>query len=171
MSPLLAQSGHPSLHRTCPLSGVKQTRRFAEVRFRGRYWGQSGHDLLRRICLLLTQSGHDGCSFARRRSCLSCRRPRPPVVAGKAQPHRVSLAEFIKKAGNGIGRCRIRSFHRAHAASFARSSTASYRSSCAMASSRSLASWASVTPMASACWASRDMATRLSCSVVGKAKA
>src|SRR5262245_58094769 len=23
--PLLAQSGHPPLHRTCPLSGVKQT--------------------------------------------------------------------------------------------------------------------------------------------------
>jgi len=25
MSPLLAQSGHPWLHRTCPLSGVKRT--------------------------------------------------------------------------------------------------------------------------------------------------
>src|SRR5215813_11195858 len=25
MSPLLAQSGHPKLHRTCPLSGVKRT--------------------------------------------------------------------------------------------------------------------------------------------------
>src|SRR4029450_4176738 len=25
MSPLLAQSGHPQLHRTCPLSGVKRT--------------------------------------------------------------------------------------------------------------------------------------------------
>jgi len=30
----------------------------AEVRFSGRYRGQSGHDVLRRICLLLTQSGH-----------------------------------------------------------------------------------------------------------------
>ena len=29
MSPLLAQSGHPPLHRTCPLSGVKQTWPFA----------------------------------------------------------------------------------------------------------------------------------------------
>src|SRR5262245_48159989 len=29
MSPLLAQSGHPWLHRTCPLSGVKQTCCFA----------------------------------------------------------------------------------------------------------------------------------------------
>ena len=38
--PLLAQSGHPSLHRTCPLSGVKQT------------WP------LHCICLLLTQSGN-----------------------------------------------------------------------------------------------------------------
>ena len=31
---------------------------FAEVRFRSRYWGQSGHRFLQRICLLLTQSGH-----------------------------------------------------------------------------------------------------------------
>ena len=31
---------------------------FAGIRFRGRYWGQSGHGLLRRTCLLLTQSGH-----------------------------------------------------------------------------------------------------------------
>jgi hypothetical protein len=30
----------------------------ADVRFRGRYWGQSGHALLHCICLLLTQSGH-----------------------------------------------------------------------------------------------------------------
>src|SRR5262245_30786787 len=29
MSPLLAQSGHPQLHRTCPLSGVKRTCLFA----------------------------------------------------------------------------------------------------------------------------------------------
>ena len=28
------------------------------VRFRGRYWGQSEHDVLHCICLLLTQSGH-----------------------------------------------------------------------------------------------------------------
>jgi hypothetical protein len=28
------------------------------VRFCGCYWGQSGHDLLHCICLLLTQSGH-----------------------------------------------------------------------------------------------------------------
>jgi hypothetical protein len=40
--------------------GIKQTWRFAEVRFRGRYWGQSGHRLLRRICPLVTQSGHLG---------------------------------------------------------------------------------------------------------------
>ena len=31
---------------------------FAGIRFCGRYWGQRGHDLLRRICPLLTQSGH-----------------------------------------------------------------------------------------------------------------
>jgi len=31
----------------------------AEIRFRGRYWGQSGHELVRCICLLMTQSGHD----------------------------------------------------------------------------------------------------------------
>ena len=30
-----------SLHRTCPLLGVKQTWRFADVRFRGRYWGKA----------------------------------------------------------------------------------------------------------------------------------
>jgi hypothetical protein len=36
--PLLAQSGHSFLHRTCPLSGVKQTWPFVEFRFRGRYW-------------------------------------------------------------------------------------------------------------------------------------
>jgi len=27
-------------------------------RFRGRYWGQSGHDFVRCICPLMTQSGH-----------------------------------------------------------------------------------------------------------------
>ena len=43
--PLLAQSRHDGLRRTCPLSAVKQTRPFAGVRFRGRYWGQSGHDV------------------------------------------------------------------------------------------------------------------------------
>jgi hypothetical protein len=32
------QSGHPWLHRTRPLSGVKQTWPFAEFRFRARYW-------------------------------------------------------------------------------------------------------------------------------------
>src|SRR4029078_9718544 len=31
---------------------------FCEVRFRGRYRGGSGHRLLRRICPLVTQSGH-----------------------------------------------------------------------------------------------------------------
>ena len=41
-----------------PLPGVKQTWRFADVCFCGRYWGQSGHGLLRRTCLLMTQSGH-----------------------------------------------------------------------------------------------------------------
>jgi len=35
-----------------------QTWPYAEIRFRGRYWGKSGHGLLQRICLLLTQSGH-----------------------------------------------------------------------------------------------------------------
>jgi len=39
MSPLLTQSGHGEKRNLC------------------RYWGQSGHDLLRCICLLLTQSG------------------------------------------------------------------------------------------------------------------
>ena len=28
------------------------------LRFRGRYWDKSGHELLHRTCLLLTQSGH-----------------------------------------------------------------------------------------------------------------
>jgi hypothetical protein len=31
---------------------------FCEIRFRGRYWGQSGHALLHCICPLMTQSGH-----------------------------------------------------------------------------------------------------------------
>ena len=56
--PLMAQSRHEPLHRTCPLSGVKQTYRFAGIRFRGRYWGQSGHGFLHRKCLLMTQNGH-----------------------------------------------------------------------------------------------------------------
>jgi hypothetical protein len=30
----------------------------ADVRFCGRCWGESGHGVLHRICLLLTQSGH-----------------------------------------------------------------------------------------------------------------
>jgi|RhiMethySRZTD1v2_1073278.scaffolds.fasta_scaffold59149_2 hypothetical protein len=29
-----------------------------DVRFHGRYWGQSGHAFLHCTCLLLTQSGH-----------------------------------------------------------------------------------------------------------------
>jgi len=45
------------VHCTCPLSGLKQTWPFAKFRFRGRYSGQSGHAVLRRTCLLLTQSG------------------------------------------------------------------------------------------------------------------
>jgi hypothetical protein len=32
----------------------------AHVRFRGRYWGQSGHALLRCVSPLVTQSGHAG---------------------------------------------------------------------------------------------------------------
>jgi hypothetical protein len=40
------------------LSGVKRTWPFAGIRFRGRYWGQSGHALLHCICPLMTQSGH-----------------------------------------------------------------------------------------------------------------
>jgi hypothetical protein len=36
--PLLAQSRHELVRRTCPLSGVKQTHPFADVCFRGRYW-------------------------------------------------------------------------------------------------------------------------------------
>ena len=32
---------------------------FWGVRARGRYWGQSGHELLRRTRPLMTQSGHD----------------------------------------------------------------------------------------------------------------
>src|SRR6187399_2325826 len=56
--PLLAQSGHLTLHCTCPLSGVKRTWPVAEVCFGGRYWGQSGYRVLRRKCQLLTQSGH-----------------------------------------------------------------------------------------------------------------
>src|SRR5215813_7471434 len=37
----LPLSRHALVHRTCPLSGVKQTCPFAGVRFRGRYWRQS----------------------------------------------------------------------------------------------------------------------------------
>ena len=32
----------------------------ANVRFRGRYWGQSGHDLVHCTRPLMTQSGHQG---------------------------------------------------------------------------------------------------------------
>jgi hypothetical protein len=38
--------------------GPKQTWATAGVRYRGRYWGQSGHALLHCICPLMTQSGH-----------------------------------------------------------------------------------------------------------------
>jgi hypothetical protein len=46
--------------------GVKRTSPFAGIRFRGRYWGQSGDALLDCICPLMSQSGH-----AQR--CLICR--------------------------------------------------------------------------------------------------
>src|SRR5262245_4543184 len=39
--------------------GVKRTSAFAEIRFRGRYWGQNGHAFLHRICPLMTQSGRN----------------------------------------------------------------------------------------------------------------
>ena len=39
---------------------------FAEFRFRGRYRGLSGHDLLGRICPLMTQSGHPPARYAQR---------------------------------------------------------------------------------------------------------
>jgi hypothetical protein len=60
--PLLAQSRHDGLRRTRPLSGAKRTLPFARIRFRGRYWGQSGHAVLHCICPLLTQSGHLFCA-------------------------------------------------------------------------------------------------------------
>jgi len=44
--PLLALSGHSYLHRICPLSGVKRTRRIAL------------HDFVHCKSPLLTQSGH-----------------------------------------------------------------------------------------------------------------
>jgi hypothetical protein len=58
MGALLAQSRHDSLRRTRPHSGVKRTWAFAGIRFRGRYWGQSGRDVLRCERPLMTQSGH-----------------------------------------------------------------------------------------------------------------
>ena len=42
---------------TCPLSAVKRTWSFSEFRFRGRYWGQTGHGLLQCKCPLMIQSG------------------------------------------------------------------------------------------------------------------
>jgi hypothetical protein len=44
------------MQRTRPLSGVHIP--LWEVRFRGRYRGQSGHGILHRICPLMIQSGH-----------------------------------------------------------------------------------------------------------------
>ena len=38
--------------------GGKADMAIAGIRFCGRYWGQSGHGFVHRICLLLTQSGH-----------------------------------------------------------------------------------------------------------------
>jgi hypothetical protein len=38
--------------------GGKADMTIAGIRFRGRYWWQSGRALLHCICLLLTQSGH-----------------------------------------------------------------------------------------------------------------
>ena len=46
--------------------GGKAERPFAGIRFRGRYWGQSGHALLHCICPLITQSGHQRGLIARR---------------------------------------------------------------------------------------------------------
>src|SRR5262249_54348020 len=54
----IGPSGHDLLHCTCPLSEGKQTWPFARARFCGRYWGQSGHGVLQRKCLLMTHSGH-----------------------------------------------------------------------------------------------------------------
>jgi hypothetical protein len=45
--------------------GVKQTWPFCGVCFCGRYWGQSGHGVVRRTCLLMTQSGHGVAEFHR----------------------------------------------------------------------------------------------------------
>src|SRR6478609_297265 len=40
--------------------GGKADMALCEFRFRGRYWGKSGHGLVHCICPLLTQSGHHG---------------------------------------------------------------------------------------------------------------
>jgi len=56
--PLLALSRHLQLQSTCPLSELKQTWRFARIRFRGRYWEQNDMPFCTCICLLVAQSGH-----------------------------------------------------------------------------------------------------------------
>ena len=43
---------------TTLVSTRRAARLVLNVRFCGRYWGQSGHRLVHRTCLLLTQSGH-----------------------------------------------------------------------------------------------------------------
>src|SRR5262249_28386805 len=69
---LLARSRHALVHRTRPLLGLEQTWQFADVRFLGRYWDNSGHDVLRRTCLPLAQSRH------------SCLHRTCPLLGGKA---------------------------------------------------------------------------------------
>src|SRR5262249_22547161 len=57
---------------------------FAEVRFRGRYWGNSGHDVLHRTCLLLTQSGHRAATVATYDffDCIKCPKTGPVAAPG-----------------------------------------------------------------------------------------
>jgi len=47
-----------------PRGDVHFPRERGYVRFRGRYWGQSGHTFLQRKCLLMTRSGHWACIAA-----------------------------------------------------------------------------------------------------------
>jgi hypothetical protein len=70
------------------------------MRFRGRYWGQSGRALLHCICPLLTQRGHWGPLPERQFLPVRC-----PVVGLGGGNEAARVHQFGRRRGGMAARC------------------------------------------------------------------
>jgi len=72
------------------------------VRIRGRYWGQSGHALLHRICPLMTQSGHP--SRSQRDQPRGMLRPKDLAVLNRSRHSQIRRLRHKNRVGQRIVR-------------------------------------------------------------------